>query len=391
MSSPVVRDDSMPAPVSGRRRLRFDALDPGERRLFALPAEDLLPSQAAHKTRLSRIIDPREARADLGDRLIWDCGEPPPPAGRRPVPRLRRRHASTAARTSRGEALAKLRRRAHHALRRLPWTIAANYPLTQSAVVLLDLFLATPEVAEASVAELAARCGISQRAVQYAANLLIRLGLLLRHERRRAYDRNDTNRWDLAGPAARAAAESRGEGARACGPEEGFIFKSKPTSPVTSGGSDACRGRSVHDGRPRRAAEPSRPAPRPDPASRAELHLACRAIRHADPEFEPPSSAGDVWNRVERLIRAVIPIYPRLWAAGVRRHGFRAALAVLETAILRDTGHVRHPAAYLAGILRKPPAWAAERPEDACCPQVTLSRLFAARDRFDRRRGGPRP
>ncbi|GAB6053071.1 hypothetical protein JCM17960_18910 [Magnetospira thiophila] len=53
--------------------MRFGALDVGEQRLFTLPAENLLPNQLAHKQRLSRLIDPREARAELGASLVWDC------------------------------------------------------------------------------------------------------------------------------------------------------------------------------------------------------------------------------------------------------------------------------------------------------------------------------
>ena len=80
------------------------------------------------------------------------------------------------------------------------------------------------------------------------------------------------------------------------------------------------------------------------------------------------------------LARAALALYapdlaPRAWAAGIELHGQRrAALAALEAARLvniRDgtVDPIRSPAAYLAGILRKP--------RGQCRPERTLAALDA--------------
>ncbi|MBF0393830.1 MAG: hypothetical protein HQL38_14220, partial [Alphaproteobacteria bacterium] len=64
-------------------------------------------------------------------------------------------------------------------------------------------------------------------------------------------------------------------------------------------------------------------------------------------------------------------LFPGVWAAGRARHGVRAHLAIVEAVALADAGEVRDPAAYAAGIMRKPPS--------QCRPEVTLARLAARR------------
>ena len=65
------------------------------------------------------------------------------------------------------------------------------------------------------------------------------------------------------------------------------------------------------------------------------------------------------------------------WAAARARHGPRAALAVIETALIvrlraETEDPIRSAPAYLGGILRR-------KPQD-CRPEITLQRLAAARE-----------
>ncbi|CCQ75767.1 Protein of unknown function (plasmid) [Magnetospira sp. QH-2] len=89
-----------------------------------------------------------------------------------------------------------------------------------------------------------------------------------------------------------------------------------------------------------------------------------------------------VWQAAERLVKTEIPLYDKIWEFAKQRHGFRAALAVLEVAVLRDIETIRSPAAYLAGIIKKPPLEWHGDPDKACAPHITLARLAVARSGF---------
>ena len=83
-------------------------------------------------------------------------------------------------------------------------------------------------------------------------------------------------------------------------------------------------------------------------------------------------SEDALWSRAEDLLDRFAPkIYGNILASGIRQHGFKALLAIFETALLAQCGHVQRGHGYLTGILRKPP--------DECNPDLTLSRLLAAR------------
>ena len=89
---------------------------------------------------------------------------------------------------------------------------------------------------------------------------------------------------------------------------------------------------------------------------------------------DQPKNASEMalWSRAEDLINEYAPrLYDNLLAYGIRRHGFDALLAVFETALLSECGHVEKGHGYLWGVLRKE--------TDECRPDLTLSRLLAAR------------
>ena len=86
---------------------------------------------------------------------------------------------------------------------------------------------------------------------------------------------------------------------------------------------------------------------------------------------------GDHWQMAETLLKSQMTGFHRTaWAAARARHGPRAALAVIETALIvrlraGTEDPIRSAPAYLGGILRR-------KPQD-CRPEITLQRLATAR------------
>ena len=113
------------------------------------------------------------------------------------------------------------------------------------------------------------------------------------------------------------------------------------------------------------------PAPLPEPVARTLAQAAAAELG------EEESKNLDCWRIAEGLLEGEMPEFDRgAWEKARARHGTRAALAVIETALIvrirRATEDpVRSAPAYLGGILRREPA--------DCRPEVTLQRLAAAR------------
>ena len=86
---------------------------------------------------------------------------------------------------------------------------------------------------------------------------------------------------------------------------------------------------------------------------------------------------GDHWQMAETLLKSQMTGFHRTaWTAARARHGPRAALAVIETALIvrlraGTEDPIRSAPAYLGGILRR-------RPQD-CRPEITLQRLASTR------------
>ena len=99
--------------------------------------------------------------------------------------------------------------------------------------------------------------------------------------------------------------------------------------------------------------------------------------RAAAAEFGESCGDPDCWRIAEGLLEGEMPEFDRTaWEKARARHGTRAALAVIETALIvrirsATEDPVRSAPAYLGGILRREPA--------DCRPEVTLQRLAAAR------------
>ena len=99
--------------------------------------------------------------------------------------------------------------------------------------------------------------------------------------------------------------------------------------------------------------------------------------RGAVPGTEAGEGHGDHWRIAERLLKGELAEFDRrTWKAAHSHHGPRAALAVIETALMARIREgtddpIRSPAAYLGGILRRAP--------HDCRPEITLRRLAAAR------------
>ena len=86
---------------------------------------------------------------------------------------------------------------------------------------------------------------------------------------------------------------------------------------------------------------------------------------------------GDHWQMAETLLKSQMTGFHRTaWATARARHGPRAALAVIETALIvrlraGTEDPIRSAPAYLGGILKR-------KPQD-CRPEITLQKLAAAR------------
>ena len=99
--------------------------------------------------------------------------------------------------------------------------------------------------------------------------------------------------------------------------------------------------------------------------------------RAAAAELGERSENLDCWRIAEGLLEGEMSEFDRTaWEKARARHGTRAALAVIETALIvrirsATEDPVRSAPAYLGGILRREPA--------DCRPEVTLQRLAAAR------------
>ena len=123
------------------------------------------------------------------------------------------------------------------------------------------------------------------------------------------------------------------------------------------------------------------PPPRPTQAPKQRVAplpeaTASSLAQAAAAEFGECGS-GDHWQMAETLLKSQMTGFHRTaWAAARARHGPRAALAVIETALIvrlraGTEDPIQSAPAYLGGILRR-------KPQD-CRPEITLQRLAAAR------------
>lgn len=278
---------------------------------------------------------------------------------------------------SRSQGAEDRRRRAQHAAQALSWDYRVNYGLTDAEMLVLFTHCRNADEDgrwSPSVAELCSRAGVSSRAAQMANRRLQVLGLLTIIERKDTPFRNLPNIYVLDENLNRSR-----KGAKSCAPKvvissqdstcgddlEKVRGESAPRSGAISGSGDSSKS-------PPRWRWVSGVGRLHTPASETELKVLRAANRLLDDDQPKHLAPEALWSRAEDLLERYAPqIYGNLLAAGVKRHGFRALMAIYETALLSDAGHVRSGHGYLSGILRKS--------DNECNPHVTLSRLLAAR------------
>ena len=122
---------------------------------------------------------------------------------------------------------------------------------------------------------------------------------------------------------------------------------------------------------------PPRPTPAPEQRVEPLPETAASSLAQAAAAELGECRNGDHWQMAETLLKSQMTGFHRTaWAAARARHGPRAALAVIETALIvrlraGTEDPIRSAPAYLGGILRR-------KPQD-CRPEITLQRLAAAR------------
>ena len=122
---------------------------------------------------------------------------------------------------------------------------------------------------------------------------------------------------------------------------------------------------------------PPRPAGAPEQRVEPLSETAASSLAQAAAAELGECGNGDHWQMAEILLKSQMTgFHHTAWAAARARHGPRAALAVIETALIvrlraGTEDPIRSAPAYLGGILRR-------KPRD-CRPEITLQRLAAAR------------
>ena len=127
-----------------------------------------------------------------------------------------------------------------------------------------------------------------------------------------------------------------------------------------------------------RTPAPPRPAGAPEQRVEPLPETAASSLAQAAAAELGECGNGDHWQMAETLLKSQMTgFHHTAWAAARARHGPRAALAVIETALIvrlraETEDPIRSAPAYLGGILRR-------KPQD-CRPEITLQRLAAARE-----------
>ncbi|WP_173978968.1 hypothetical protein [Magnetospirillum sp. UT-4] len=292
------------------------------------------------------------------------------------------------------------RRRAAHARARWPWklqTLADGWTDAEACLIDALLYLggATGEF-EAYRAELGNRAGISPSAQRAAEAKLRSLGLLEVTENRLGYSRNEANSYRLMGvlrEAARMLWVRRGEGTKLSEPSGGVENQQHHTSPTLTAPTTVKRtpGRRppVAQGAPTsprsgevrmplgrgEGAEPPAAEAAPDRVDeRLALDLARTFLPDLAPDEAPPESAAELLAIADRLQRTYAPtLWPQVWRSWRARWGLTAALAIVETGLMRRGGKIRESGGqYLSGLLGR-------NRRQAPAPEATLQAMRAAR------------
>ena len=306
----------------------------------------------------------------------------------------------------------------------VPWSVRGRLALPLATWAVLGMLIARAGCtrdewrAELSLTEMQRRLGgAGRKTVAGAVARLERAGFVRAIRRRRNPRFSEVNVYILEHPeAARAAARETWREEEAVqvdtGAPEG-LGASPGSSPASNSSPKETHKNLLEDSttklqinRPARTNPPVPPSPS-EPRTRnlpfcsslqdrkSRTHAPPRPTQAPEQRVEPlPETAasslaqaaaaelgecgnGDHWQMAETLLKSQMTGFHRTaWAAARARHGPRAALAVIETALIvrlraGTEDPIRSAPAYLGGILRR-------KPQD-CRPEITLQRLAAAR------------
>lgn len=296
-------------------------------------------------------------------------------------------------------------RRAAHARARWPWKLQTQYPWTDAEACLIDVLLflgGETGQFDAYRAELENRAGIRPSTQRAAEAKLEALGLLEVTENRCSYARNAANTYQLRGvlrEVSRMLWVRRGEGTKVSTPFGGVENQQPHTSstladqklvnrspgrrppvalraPTSPQQGEVCMllGKD-EQAKPAEAVLP--PAEQTDANQvdeRVALDLAHTFLPDIAPHEPAPETAEDLMALADRLQRTYAPtLWPQVWRSWRSRWGLTAALAIIETGVMRKGGQIRESGAqYVSGILgrnrRQVPA-----------PEQTLQAIRASR------------
>jgi hypothetical protein len=286
---------------------------------------------------------------------------------------------------------------AAHARARWPWklqTLSGGWTDAEACLIDVLLYLGGDSGCfDAYRLELGNRAGISPTAQRMAEARLRDLGLLEVTENRLGYARNQANSYRLTGllrHVSRMLWSQRGVGTKSSTPSGGVENLQPHTSPTSAQVKRSLGQRPpVAQGAPTspQSGEVCMPLGRNEVAKPPEgdadavpvdeglaLDLVRTFLPGLDPREPLPETADDLMDLADRLQRTYAPtLWPQVWQGWRRRFGLTAALAVLETGIMRRSGKIRASGAqYLSGILgrnrRQVPA-----------PEATLQAIRASR------------
>lgn len=294
-------------------------------------------------------------------------------------------------------------RRAAHARARWPWKLQTQWTWTDAEVCLIDALLylgGETGSFDAYRAELENRARVRPSTQRAAEAKLQDLGLLEVTENRCSYSRNEANTYQLNGllrEVARMLWVRRGEGTKLSAPSGGVENQQLHTSPTLAPQSLENR-------------KPSRPSPvalrastspqsgevgmllgkgeqagpdvsEPQPTAEAvqieeglALDLARTFLPDVAPDEPAPETASELMALADRLQRTYAPtLWPQVWQSWRARYGLTAALAILETGVMRRGGQIRKSGAqYISGILGR-------NRRQAPAPEATLQAIRASR------------
>jgi hypothetical protein len=290
-------------------------------------------------------------------------------------------------------------RRAAHARARWPWKLQTQWAWTDAEACLIDVLLylgGSSGCFDAYRSELENRAGIrpsTQRAVEAK---LRASGLLEVTENRLGYARNEANSYRLKGilrEASRMLWAQRGEGTKVSAPSGGVENQQHHTSPSLAPEKSINRtpGRrppvalraptspqsgevSMSLGRTEVAKPPEPDAATPGVDEGLALDLARTFLPDIAPDEPSPETAAELMAIADRLQRTYAPtLWPQVWRTWRARFGLTAALAVLETGVMRRGGKIRESGAqYLSGILGR-------NRRQAPAPEATLQAIRTSR------------